>query len=105
MPNSTGGKARVPEEDLKKITLISGEIRLLLQNILTASKHPHNSLPSCCSMLLVQINVLKHPNEDCNESKPLSQLHNCPGPLLRLRFLSFKGALFLGFKKSPSRSF
>jgi hypothetical protein len=62
-------------------------------------------------MLLVQINVLKHLNEDCNESKPLSQLHYCPGPLLRLRltllrFLSFfKSALLLGFKKSPSLNF
>jgi hypothetical protein len=40
------------------------------------------------------------------EYKPLSQLHNCPGPLLRLRLLVFfKGALLLGFKKSPSLSF
>ena len=91
----------------KNQTLISGEIRfLLLQNPLTASKHPHNSLPSCHSMLLVQISVFKHLDEDCNESKPLSQLHNCPDFLLRLRLLSFfKGALLLGFKKSPSLSF
>jgi hypothetical protein len=59
-------------------------------------------------MLRVQISVLKHLDEDCNESKPLSQLHNCPDPLLRLRlrFLGFfKGALLLGFKKSLSLSF
>ena len=76
---------------------------LLLQNTVIASKHPNNSSPSCCSMLLVQTNVLKHLDEDCNESKLLSLLHNCPGPLLRLRLSFFKGALLLGIKKIAHR--
>lgn len=76
---------------------------LLLQNPLTASKHPHNSLSSCSCSLFVRISVLKHLDADINDSKPLSQLRNHRGPLLKLtvRLLScFKGALLLNFNQT-----
>jgi len=40
------------------------------QHTLVASMHPHNSLSSCCSSLLVQISVLKHLDASCNRYKP-----------------------------------
>lgn len=64
--------------------------------------HPHNSLPSYCS-LLIQISVLKYLAGSINEyNKPLSQLQNHYGSLPGLirRFLAFfKGTLISNFKK------
>jgi hypothetical protein len=68
---------------------------LLLHNLLIARMHPHNSLPSYCS-LLIQINVLNHLAASFNVSKPVSQLRNYHGSLLWLmrRFVAFlKGTL------------
>lgn len=74
---------------------------LFFQNLLIASMHPHNSLPSYCS-LLIQISVLKHLAGSVNEYKPLSQLQNHYGSLpgLICRFLAFfKGTLISNFNK------
>jgi hypothetical protein len=77
---------------------------LLLQNLLTASKDPHNSLSGCCCSLLCPINVLKGPDATFYQSHPHSQLQNRHGPPLTLkfrsRFLSFlTGALLPTFNK------
>ena len=45
--------------------------RLLLQNFLTESKHPHNSL-SDCPWSLVWIDVLKHLQASCRVQAPQS---------------------------------
>ena len=79
---------------------------LLLQNLLTASKDPHNSVSGCCCSLLVPINVLKDPDANFYQSKSLSQLQNHHGPLhrLRLSFLSFfKGALLPNVNRMVKR--
>ena len=76
MSNSTGGDARVPE-DLKNVSTEHFWDKyplLLLQNLLTASKHPRNSLSSSCYSLLVSISVLKHSDSSFSQPKPLSQL-------------------------------
>ena len=81
---------------------------LLLQNLLIASKSPHNSLSRSCCSLLVGINILKHPDVSFSDPTPLSQIQNCHGPLLTLRFwfLSFfKGALLPNFNKIVEREF
>ena len=74
---------------------------LFQENLLIASTHPHNSLPSYCS-LLIQINVRKHLAGRFNESKSLGQLQNHYGSLpgLICRFIAFfKGTLILNFNK------
>jgi hypothetical protein len=86
-------------------TLKSGWQRplLILQNLHTAHKHPHNPLSSCCCCShLVPINVPRHLDASSGQSKPLSQLQNHNGPLLRLRlrFLScFNGTLLPNFNR------
>ena len=77
---------------------------LLLQNLHTAHKHPHNPLSSCCCSILVPINVSKHLDASSGQSKPLSQLQNHHSPLLRLRlrlrFLNcLNGALLPNFNR------
>lgn len=64
---------------------------LLLRNRLTESKHLRNSLYSICLSLMLRTKLTRHLNATFNESKPLSQLRNCHGPLLtiRVRFLNF----------------
>lgn len=62
--------------------------------------HSHSLLPSCCSSLLVRIDVFNLLDDIFNSSKPLSQLQNRHDPLRmsRLRFLSFKSALLVNSK-------
>jgi len=81
--------------------LVSQTPLLHLQKLLTASKHLHSSLSSCCCLLLAPVIFLRHPDASFSQSKPLSQLPNRHGPLLRLRLrfrlrLSFR---FLSFLK------
>ena len=74
---------------------------LLYQNLPIWSMHPHNSLPRCCNSLIVPANVLRYLDASFIQSKPLSQLKNSQGPLLRLRlrFLCFlKGASLPNFQ-------
>jgi len=68
--SNTGGNARVPEDDLKKLSTEVWRYRplLLLQNLLTLSKYPHNSLSSCCCLLLVPFIVLRHPDASLSVS-------------------------------------
>jgi hypothetical protein len=57
-------------------------------------------------LLLFRIDVLKQLGASFSASKPLSQLRNLHGPLLRLRlrFLSlFKGTLLRNFNKIVER--
>ena len=70
---------------------MAGQRPLLLQNLLAASRHPRNSLSSCCCSLLIPVNVLELSDASFSESKPLSKLQNHHDPLLMLwlRFLSF----------------
>ena len=92
-------------QEIKRLSLKRQRPHLLHQNLLTASMHPQNSLPSCCS-LLVRINVLKHLAASFNEPKPLSQLRNHHCSLLGLmrRFLAFvKGTLIPNFNKMVAR--
>jgi hypothetical protein len=73
---------------------------LLLQNLITPNKHPHNSLSNCCHSLVIQINIQNHVDVSLNGCKHLKQLQNCRTSLLRLRFLSFfKVALLPNFNK------
>jgi hypothetical protein len=46
---------------------------LLLQNLLVATKHPHNSLSSCCFSLLARIDVLRHLDADFTGSQAVSK--------------------------------
>ena len=74
---------------------------LLLQNLPVSSKYPHNSLRRCCKSLIVTVNVHRYLDASYSHSKPLSQLKNSQGPLLRprLRFLCFfKGGLLPNFQ-------
>ena len=89
-------------EEIKYRNLVRKGHLLLLQNLLTASKQPHNSLSSCFCSLPVPVNVLKHPDASFNEFKPLSRLQNRHGPLLRLRlrFMSLKGAFLANLKNN-----
>jgi hypothetical protein len=68
-------------------SLKSGETDVFFSfpNLLTTSQHPHNSLSRCRCSLLVPFIFLKHPDASFSQSKPLSQLPNRHGPLLRLR--------------------
>jgi len=66
---------------------------LPLQNLLTASRQLHDSLSSCCYLLLVPINVLRHLGASISKYRCLRQLLNRPVPSIRLRsrFLSLAG--------------
>ena len=70
---------------------------LLLQNLLIASKQPHNSLSCCCCSMLVSIDVLKH----------LQRSHTPHhGPLIRLRLRLhsfFTGPLILNYNRMVGR--
>jgi hypothetical protein len=93
-------------EEIKRWSLARQTHPLIVQNLLTASKHPHSSLSSCCSSLPVPITVLKHLDASFSQSNPLSQLRHHQGALLRLRLnsLSFlKGALPPNFNKMVRR--
>jgi hypothetical protein len=81
---------------------MTNQLPFLHQNLLIASKKPHKSLSSCCRSLLVQINVLKHLDANLHKCKPLTQILNSHGTLVRLslRFpSSFKCALLPNFNK------
>jgi hypothetical protein len=99
---------RVDEDDLKKSSTEFWRVKkLVLQNLLIASKHPHNSLLSCCS-LFVRISVLKHIDASFSQSRSLSHVRNLHDPLLKFRprFFSFiKSGLLLNFNKIVDREF
>ena len=79
---------------------------LSLQDLLISSTHPHNFLSSCCCSILIPLIVYKHLDASFSQSKPLSQLQNRHGPLLRPRLglLSFfKGAVLLNFDQIVER--
>ena len=102
---NTGPDTRVPKDDLKKsVTEVwRNRSRLLLQNLLTTSKHPHNSLSSCCCSLLVPYIVLEHPGASF-KSVQATQPNSKPSWRFKLRFLSFfKGVLFQKFKSVVER--
>jgi len=87
-------------EEIRHRSLATQSPVLSLQNLLISSNHPHNSLSSCCCSLRVLLIVHKYLDASFSQSKPLSQLQNRHGPLLRprIRFLSFfKGAVLLNF--------
>lgn len=55
-------------------------------------------MSSCCHCLFLPASF-RHLDASCKETKPLSQIWNCHGPLLRLRCLSFfEGILLPNFK-------
>ena len=56
MSNIRSGNARVHEDHLKECSVRP----LLIQNLLKASKHPSDSLSSCCCSLLLRITVLRY---------------------------------------------
>lgn len=59
-------------------------------------------MSSCCCWLHIHVSGLKHLDAFFSESKPLIELWNHHGPVVRLRlkFLSFfKGALLPNFNK------
>ena len=95
-------------KEIKHWVLARQRPLLLLQNLPTASKDPHNSVSSFCFSLLVPVNILKRPDATFYQSYPHSQLQNRHVPLLglwfrfrfRFRFLSaFTGALLPTFNK------
>jgi len=77
-------------QGIKRCSLKRQRPLFLLQNLLTASMHPRNSLPGYCS-LFIQIDVLNHLAASLNMSKPVSQLRNHHGSLLWVmrRFVAF----------------
>jgi len=99
---------RVTEDDVKKSSTEFWQVKnLVLQNLLIASKHPHNSLLRCCS-LFVRISALKHVDASFSQSRSLSHVRNLHGPLLRLRsrFFSFiESGLLPNFNKIVDREF
>ena len=93
-------------EEIRHRSLATQSPVLSLQSLLISSNHPHKSLSSCCCSLLVLLIVHKHLDVSFSQSKPLSQLQNHHGPLLRsrLRLLSFfKGAVLLNFDQTVGR--
>ena len=96
--SNAGSDASIAKYDLKNSIIELWWVRTLLrlQNLLTASQHPHNFLSIWCCSLVVPFIFLEHSDAIFSHSKPLSQLPNRRGPLfrLRLRFLNFfKGAV------------
>ena len=108
MSNNTDGDAQVPENDLKNSsTVVWRDIDpslFKLQNILVARKHPHNSLSSCCSSLLVQTSVLKHPDASCNQYKPLQSTSklsgSSPKAQAQVQFPQLQGCFATEFQKN-----
>jgi hypothetical protein len=60
-------------EEIKYQSLSRQRPLLPLCNLLSASKHPHNSPFSCCCSLLVPVSVFRHPDDSFSQSKPLGQ--------------------------------
>jgi hypothetical protein len=115
-------------EEMKHWSLATCRALHLFQNLLTASKNPHNSLSSCCCSLLVPVNVRIYKvlqiwpglivcklvtvcpghiwttlylDATFRQSSPLSQHQNRHDPLLvfRFKFLSLlKDSLLQNFK-------
>ena len=89
--NNSGDDTRVLDDFLEEIQHYAVAIQrplLLLQNLLTASKHPHNSLSSFCRSPLFRT---KYPRS------PLMSASVSPSPAVRL--------MFIIFLKGPERRF
>lgn len=105
--NNVDAETWIPEYDLKKSNTEAwrDEGLYILPNLFAAKNHPRN-YSSTCSSLFFPINGLRHLDAKFIESKPLSQIWKCDGPIstLRLRFLSFlKAALFPNVKEIFTR--
>lgn len=86
--NNTGDDAWIPEFDLKKSSSECSKTKTSSSPLeplhsKKASKHPHSYFSSCWCSLLIR-SMSSNSDVSFNKSKPLSQLWNYYGPLLRL---------------------